>query len=53
MTQRAGVPALILTYYLPVPRAERHLDGFADAVREGGYSGDLILGSDLLRFAIG
>lgn len=53
MAQRAGVPTLILTHYLPVPREQRHLDGFAGDVRKGGYSGDLVLGSDLLRWVIG
>ncbi len=53
MAQRAGVPTLILTHFLPVPRSQHHLDGFVSDVRQGGYTGEIICGSDLLRWTVG
>jgi ribonuclease Z len=52
MALRARVPTLILTHFLPPPRTDRHLAGFANDVRAGGYEGELILGHDLYTYTL-
>lgn len=52
MAQRARVSTLVLTHFLPPPTTERHLAGFVKDVREGGYTGEIVVGADLLRRTI-
>jgi ribonuclease Z len=53
MAQRLGVPTLMLTHLIPPPRHEGDLAGFVKDVREAGYSGNVVIGADLIRYAIG
>ena len=48
MAERAAVHTLMLTHLGPPPRNEAEEQGFADDVRNGGYTGHLIVGRDLM-----
>jgi ribonuclease Z len=48
MAERAEVHTLMLTHLGPPPRNEAEEQGFADDVRNGGYTGHLIVGRDLM-----
>lgn len=45
----AGVGHLVLTHLIPPPTTPAEEQGFADDVRQGGYTGSLTVGRDLLR----
>lgn len=47
MAQRAGVETLVLTHLWPSPVTNEDARAFADGVREGGFTGDVVVGSDL------
>lgn len=52
MAARAGVPHLVLTHLIPVPRNERDVESFASDVRSGGYAGTISVGRDLDEFVV-
>lgn len=47
MSERAGVGTLVLTHLLPPPRSSEEEELFARRVRDGGFTGELIVGRDL------
>jgi ribonuclease Z len=53
MAERAGVPRLVLTHLIPQPNDESDEAAFAADVRQGGYTGDLTVGRDLMSFRVG
>lgn len=53
MAERAGVSTLILTHLIPAPRGESDSNAFVQDVRQGGFSGDVIVGYDLFRHNLG
>jgi ribonuclease Z len=53
MARRAGVPKLVLTHLIPPPASEEQEDVFVAEVRRGGYTGEIVVGQDLLRFTLG
>lgn len=50
LADRAGVQALMLTHLLPAPRTPDDEERYVRAVREGGYTGRLIVGRDLSAY---
>ena len=52
MAARAGVPHLVLTHLIPVPRNEKDVASFERDVREGGYQGLVTVGRDLDSFEL-
>jgi ribonuclease Z len=50
---RAGVRHLVLTHLIPPPRDAADADAFAGDVREGGYSGPVTVGEDLVTVTVG
>jgi len=44
---RAGVATLLLTHLVPAPSTPAEEQSFIDAVRAGGYQGEIIVGHDL------
>ncbi|NHN54762.1 MBL fold metallo-hydrolase [Calidifontibacter sp. DB0510] len=52
LAERAGVDVLALTHLWPSPEHDGHVEDLLAAVRGGGFTGDLIVGSDLtaIRF---
>lgn len=53
LAQRAEVGHLVLTHLIPAPLTPREEEGFERDVREGGYTGRLTVGRDLMTFEIG
>lgn len=53
MAQRAGVRTLVLTHLIPAPRHEQDAAGFASDVRAGGFTGEIVVGQDLVRRTTG
>lgn len=53
LAARIGVPCLVLTHLIPAPAPGFMTeDDFADDVRRGGYTGDVIVASDLTRLTL-
>jgi ribonuclease Z len=52
MAKRAGVPHLVLTHLIPVPRHDKDIASFERDIRTGGYEGRLTVGRDLDSFLI-
>jgi ribonuclease Z len=48
MAERAQVNTLLLTHLGPPPRDEIEEQGFADDVKTGGYTGNCLVGRDLM-----
>jgi ribonuclease BN (tRNA processing enzyme) len=48
MAQRAQVNTLLLTHLGPPPQSEAEEQGFSDDVKEGGYTGNCLVGRDLM-----
>ncbi|MBJ7461498.1 MAG: hypothetical protein JHC90_07900, partial [Ilumatobacteraceae bacterium] len=48
MAQRAQVKTLMLTHLGPPPQNELDEQGFLDDVKDGGYTGHVLVGRDLL-----
>jgi ribonuclease Z len=48
MAQRAQVQTLLLTHLGPPPRDEAEEKGFSDDVKTGGYTGNCLVGRDLM-----
>jgi ribonuclease Z len=53
MARRAGVPKLVLTHLIPPPASEEQEGVFVAEVRRGGYTGEIVVGHDLLRLTLG
>lgn len=53
LAQRAGVGHLVLTHLIPPPADEAAAAAFETDVRDGGYTGRVTVGTDLLRVDIG
>jgi ribonuclease Z len=53
LARDAGVPRLVLTHLIPAPKDEHDERRFADDVRDGGFTGDVVVGRDLMVFEIG
>jgi ribonuclease Z len=54
LAERIGVPRLVLTHLIPVPTPGFVTeDDFVDDVRRGGYTGEVIVASDLTTLTIG
>lgn len=45
--ERLGIPRVMLTHLIPPPGSPEDMDGFADDVRSGGYTGEIIVCDDL------
>ena len=52
MTERAGVPHVVLTHLIPPPDAPGDAEAFIQDLRDGGYTGAVTVGEDLLRVAV-
>jgi ribonuclease Z len=52
LAQRAGVGHLVLTHLIPAPNDEAEIEAFTADVRDGGYTGRVTVGTDLLRVEI-
>lgn len=48
-----GVPTLVLTHLIPAPNTPEEKQLFADEVRSGGYTGELIVADDLDTVTLG
>ena len=48
-----GVPTLILTHLIPVPKTDADKQLFIDDVRNGGYEGEIIVADDLHTTTLG
>lgn len=54
LARQAGVRTLMLTHLIPPPdRIERGEERYAEAVRRGGFEGELIVGTDLASVEFG
>ncbi|MBU3690366.1 MAG: hypothetical protein B7C54_03270 [Acidimicrobiales bacterium mtb01] len=53
MAQRLGVPHLVLTHLIPQPGTPEDEAKFEKDVREGGYTGRVTVGRDLMTFTLG
>lgn len=53
MAEHAGVARLALTHLEPAPRDAAEAEAFADDVRRGGFTGEVLVGEDLMRIVIG
>lgn len=53
LAEAAGVGHLVLTHLIPPPSDAAEEGAFADDVRQGGYTGQLTVGHDLLDVPIG
>jgi hypothetical protein len=47
------VPKLVLTHLIPPPASEEQEGVFVAEVRRGGYTGEIVVGHDLLRLTLG
>lgn len=52
LAQRAGVPVLLLTHLWPAPSNEDQSQSFLDGIRAGGYTGEVVVGTDLVSVSI-
>ena len=53
MAERSGVPQVVLTHLIPPPDSPEQAAAFAQDLRDGGYTGEITVGEDLLRITIG
>jgi ribonuclease Z len=52
MAERAGVPRLVLTHMVPPPKNRAEESAFANDIRAGGYTGEIVVAKDLLNLTI-
>ncbi len=52
MAERAGVGHVVLTHLIPAPSSPEQEFGFAQDLRDGGYTGPLTVGRDLQTFTV-
>jgi ribonuclease Z len=54
LAQTAGVRTLMLTHLIPAPdRIERGEERYVEAVRRGGFEGEIVVGTDLASVSFG
>lgn len=53
LAERAGVRHLVLTHLIPAPNSPAEDQAFADDVCQGGFTGRVTVGADLMTFDIG
>lgn len=53
MAQRAGVRRLVLTHLIPQPTSADDEAAFERDVRDGGFTGEVSVGRDLMSFTLG
>ena len=53
LAQEHGIPRLVLTHLIPAPQSDKDESRFADDVRAGGFTGEVVVGRDLMTFEIG
>jgi ribonuclease Z len=53
LARRAGVATLVLTHLIPAPCSPADERAFVDAVRSGGFTGEVVVGQDLTTVTIG
>ncbi len=51
--EELGIPTLVLTHLIPGPTTPEEKQLFADEVRAGGYTGELIVADDLFSHTLG
>lgn len=51
LAERARASRLVLTHLFPQPTEPRHNEGFASDIRQGGYTGKIVVGEDLARIS--
>lgn len=52
LAERAQVPHVVLTHLIPQPVGDEQEHAFANDLREGGYRGQITVGSDLTTVKI-
>lgn len=52
MAERAGIKRLVLTHLIPPPDYPGDEQAFLDDLRQGGYTGEATVGTDLMRFTV-
>ena len=52
MAERADVPRLVLTHMVPPPKNRAEESAFANEIRAGGYTGEVIVAEDLLSLTL-
>lgn len=52
LASRAGVGRLVLTHLIPSPRNDEEEAAFVDDVRQGGFTGAVVVGRDLMTFEV-
>jgi len=50
--EEMGVPLLVLTHLIPPPTCDADEQAFADDVRSGGYTGEVVVASDLTSVSL-
>lgn len=50
MAERSRVRAVALTHLLPAPRTGQEEQAFAQRLRDGGFTGEILVGRDLMHF---
>lgn len=53
LAERAGVPHVVLTHLIPAPDTPEQESAFEQDLRDGGYSGTVTVGCDLMTFTLG
>lgn len=53
LAARAGVPHVVLTHLIPAPETPEQEATFVQDLRDGGYTGRVTVGRDLMAFGIG
>jgi ribonuclease Z len=53
MAERSGVPHVVLTHLIPPPDNPGDADSFEQDLRDGGYTGRVTVGDDLLTVPVG
>lgn len=53
MAERHGIGHVVLTHLIPAPREERHEASFEKDLRNGGYTGTVTVGRDLMEIPVG
>ena len=52
MAARLSVPTLVLTHLIPPPMAPALVEGYAQDMRDGGFTGTVVVGEDLARVTL-
>lgn len=52
MAERSAIPHLVLTHLIPAPNNEAEESAFESDIRQGGYTGRVTVGRDLMSFRL-